>query len=570
MHLFTEISRGVALAIFFVLLAACQTEPAVPELDYQISKSQWDSLPALEVRIKFQPAANEASRLDFSDTAWGQDSLWNTIRDFRVLSGAGHPLVERDSGWAVIPRGEADSPVEVSYKVIQDHVASDNPGLAYRPVVQQDYFHVFAHNLLMVPGHYRQQEGARAAIRISWRGWDETAVIHNSFGSRQRDQDLGILDLDQFMSAIYTGGDFRVYSRVIEGNPIHLAIRGEWIPFTEQEAMDMLTETVAAQRSFWKDHSQPYFTVTMRPFELEQGSSFQGTGLTNSFAASVSNNEFTDFQQLVYLFNHELMHNWVGHSIENEAEEAQYWFSEGFTEYYTAKNIAAFGIAGNDWGYYIEAVNDKIRQMAASTVQGAPNSEINYENFWTNRDYQELPYNRGFLFAFYLDQEIRAVSEGANSLDNLMRDLLRESRGKGAKLNGPYFVKKANRYLVEELGPFYRRHIEEGKPLPLEALFRDLGLEYRLGADLFDLGFDFSPERDFVVAVDPESAAYASGVRAGDAVVSRSIYMGATDREVELVLRRDGRTVPVRYLPKRKESIPQILDTPGNRELLSK
>lgn len=570
MQLVISRCRGLVPALLLALVFGCRPETNVPELAYQISRSTWDSLPALQVRVSFQPSPGSFSRLHFSDKAWGQDSLWNTVKEVRVLSGQGEPVIHRDSGWVEIKNGAGDGPLEIGYKIIQDQPVSHDPSLSYRPIVQPGYFHVFAHNLLMVPGHYQEPEGARAIVRLSWQGWEEPAVIHNSFGSGQHEQDLGPVDLEKFMNAIYVGGDFRVHSADLQGNAIQLAIRGDWIPFSGEAVMELLEETVAAQRDFWNDHSQEYFTVTMRPFPQDRGSSFQGTGLTNSFATSVSNNASTEFDQLVYLFNHELMHNWVGHTIENDAEEAQYWFSEGFTEYYTAKNIAANGIAGKDWGYYIDFVNEKIRELAASPVQAAPNAEITYENFWSSQDYGKLPYHRGFLFAFYLDQQIRAVTDGRNNLDDVMRDLLSDSRDKGIKLTGGHFVKRANAYLIEDLGPFYHKHIEDGQPLPLENLFRDLGLEYRRGADLFDLGFEFSPQRDSVLTVDPESAAYASGVREGDAVVSRSIYMGAVDREVELVVRRDGRDLSIKYLPKRIEPVPQLLNTPANREAFSK
>ena len=91
-----------------------------------------------------------------------------------------------------------------------------------------------------------------------------------------------------------------------------LATRGDWVPFSVDEIKGLLKETMENQRNFWEDHSQEYFTVTMQPIFQSNGSSYQGTGLTNSFATSFSNNEFMEIGQMVHLFNHELMHNWIG------------------------------------------------------------------------------------------------------------------------------------------------------------------------------------------------------------------------------------------------------------------
>ncbi|UCE69567.1 MAG: hypothetical protein JSW57_01250 [Flavobacteriaceae bacterium] len=552
------------LAAVLLLHLSCRKETP-NSLEYEIVKSRVDSLPALEVRMHFAPDSGAVTYVRYDDTAWGQTGLFNSLREVRLVGGSGALVLEPDSSRIRIAHPDGSGPMTLSYKVIQDIPGPKDARNAYRPIVGSSYFHVFSHNLFALPDHYRAGDAPEAEIGLTWTGWDPEEVIHNSFGSQQRQQDLGLLPLDKFHSAIFVGGDFRVYTDRIQGNELHLAIRGDWIPFEDGEAMGLLRETVLAQRDFWQDHSQPYFTVTMVPFPQERGSSFQGTGLTNSFATSMSNNEETDIDQLAYLFNHELMHNWIGFTIKNEAEEAQYWFSEGFTEYYTAKNIATYGIGGRDWGFFISNLNETIRLLQASSVKDAPNSEINYDNFWKNQEYGKLPYQRGMLFACYLDLQLQAVSEGKHSLDDVMRDLFRASLEEGKKLSHAHFLKTVNAYHPEDLTPFFNRHIVNGEALPLKELFQQLGYDFQEGADLFDLGFDFSPEYTEVEGVDPASEAFRAGVRAGDRVISRSVYLGNTQKQVELVLERGGKQIPVSYYPIKKEPVVQLLDNEENR-----
>ena len=54
----------------------------------------------------------------------------------------------------------------------------------------------------------------------------------------------------------------------------------------------------------------------------------------------------------------------------------------------------------------------------------------------------------------------------------------------------------------------------------------------------------------------------------GDRVVSRSIYLGSTNREAELVLERQGKRIPVSYYPVRRAEVVQLLNTEENREKL--
>ncbi len=551
------------LAAALLLHLSCQ-KTVPPRLDYEIVKSRADSLPALEVRMQFTPDRGEVTYIRYEDAAWGETGLFNCLREVRLTEGAGSLHVEPDSSRIRITHAKGAGPMVLSYKLIQDTQGPIDAHKTYRPIIDSVYFHVFAHNLFALPEHYREGDSPAADIHLTWTGWEPDEVIHNSFGSREQHQQLREVPLDKFHSAIFVGGDFRVYTEQVQDNDLHLAIRGDWIPFGDTEVMGLLGETVRAQRDFWEDHSQPYFTVTMRPYPQERGSSFQGTGLTNSFATSMSNNGETEIGQLAYLFNHELMHNWIGHTIENADEEAQYWFSEGFTEYYTAKNIASYGIGGEDWGFFIDNLNETIRLLEASSVRGAPNTEITYDNFWKNPEYGKLPYRRGMLFACYLDLQLQAVSGGRHSLDDVMRDLLQAAR-EGQQLTHAHFLKTANAYLPEDLTPFFSRHILNGEALPLGELFDRLGFDYSREGELFDLGFDLNPEKTDVEAVDPASEAFMAGVREGDRVVSRSIYLGSTDKQVELVLERDGHRIPVAYYPVKEAPLVQLTDNEANR-----
>lgn len=560
----------VVAGLLLVLTLSCQRE-TVPEVTYEIRKSTYEGAPALEVRMAFEAPEGEVTRIAYQNEAWGETDMFRNIQEVRLLEGPGEVKVLEDSSRVEVRGTHPGALVSLAYKVVQDVAdAEGNPDRSYRPHVTPEYFHVFSHNLFMMPAHLAADPETPVHFKLRWTGWDYPEVVHNSFGSNQRDQDLGVLSVSRFHNAIFTGGDFRVYTDTINGNELHLATRGDWVAFPDQAVMDMLSQTVRAQRRFWNDHSQEYFTVTLRPYPQERGTSFQGTGLTNSFATSVSNNAEAELDQLLYLFNHELMHNWIGNTIGNESEEAQYWFSEGFTEYYTIKNIASNGIAGKDWGYFIGYLNETIRLLEASPVREEPNSAITYETFWGNREYEKLPYRRGMLFAFYLDQQIRAVSDGEKSLDNLMRDLLEEARRSGARLNADLFIEKARPYLADDLAPFFETHMEQGVALPLEELLTTLGLEYTKGADLFDLGFEFDEDRVFVQSVDTAAVAYSTGLRPGDRVVSRSIYLGSTSKEVELVVQRDGKRIPIRYYPIRRAPIVQLADTPATRAWFSK
>ena len=63
----------------------------------------------------------------------------------------------------------------------------------------------------------------------------------------------------------------------------------------------------------------------------------------------------------------------------------------------------------------------------------------------------------------------------------------------------------------------------------------------------------------------PDPQRFGVAVREGDRVVSRSIYLGNIEKQVELVLERDGLSIPVTYYPVKNAPVVQLLDNDTNR-----
>ncbi len=543
---------------------SCEKE-AGNVITYTISNAKKDTVSQLRIVMNFPADTSGITKVRYDDEAWGEENLFNCISGISLRNKKAKLTVERDSGLVIIKHPRDLKEVSLEYTLQQDFVERGERGESYRPLVQEGYFHIFSHNFFMMPEHLGSEGEDILNIVLCWEAFGKDYSIHNSFGHNQKEQRIQNIRLSEFHQAIFVGGDFRTYHEEINGNDIYLASRGEWIPFKDSTVLKVLSRTIELQRNFWSDHSQKYFTVTMRPITQETGSSFQGTGLTNSFATSISNNEHTDIEQLVYLFNHELQHNWIGHTIENDNEEEQYWFSEGFTDYYTIKNIAKHKIQDLDKSYFITELNGTIRNLFASPVREAPNAEINYDNFWSNRYYSKLPYYRGSIFAFYLDQSLRRSSKGKFSLDDIMHHLQEAAVTEGKKITHEYFVDVVNGYFEGGIDAVFQKHIEEGKLLPLATIFDELGFTYQAEARVFDLGFEFNAEQSAIRWVDPNSNAYKAGLRAGDKITSRSIYYDSMTRPVELTFVRGGAETEVSYRAVKLAKIPQLQDTPENR-----
>jgi predicted metalloprotease with PDZ domain len=159
-----------------------------------------------------------------------------------------------------------------------------------------------------------------------------------------------------------------------------------------------------------------------------------------------------------------LMHRWIGGKIENAAEEKQYWFSEGFTEYFTLKNSLRYGFIDAD--EFVRELNDNFTfPHYASPKRLAPNDSLTYDNFWNGgKEWEKLPYRRGCLYAFYLDNQLRETSGGSKNLDGYMRLLLADiSKYPGRKLDHAYFLKTLEPYLGKKAKKEFKKFIEKGE-----------------------------------------------------------------------------------------------------------
>ena len=383
--------KAFLLSLFLVLFISCNEAETSdkPELELTIAHLIESDQPILKIDMKFAADSSGVTQLIYQDQAWGQDSLFNSLRDIKLMT-KGKIRIQRDSNKIIIEHDPALKRLELSYVLVQDYPGPTTSRMVYRPLIQPEYFQVFGQHLFLLP-ETAVNKGA-FDLSIFWNVPEENFSLQNSFGNHKRKQTISEIEQEELNSSVFVGGDFRIYDMELEGNEVAFAIRDTWETFNDSAMVELLKTTIRAQREFWNDHSQPYFSVTMIPIYEQYGSSWQGTGLTNSFALAASNNEHLEFEGLVYLLNHELQHNWIGLKIKNENEEEQYWFSEGFTDYYTLKNITVNRISDLDEKYFIREFNTKLKNLNSSPVVASLNSEINYDNFWKDRNYSKLPY----------------------------------------------------------------------------------------------------------------------------------------------------------------------------------
>ncbi|OCA74240.1 M1 family aminopeptidase [Chryseobacterium arthrosphaerae] len=406
----------------------------------------------------------------FANENWGEKNLFNTL----TLLKEENP----DIGFETQPE---KSRIKINMKEGNKvsfiyHIRQDFKDPSYtifnRPRINNTFFHVLGKNLFMVPLSFtKNPEDREFEFSVEWLEFPAKFRLHNNFATQARAQNIKTTLWDGFYNSLFTGGDYRFYSFKVQNKPVYFALRDQWHNgFTDDFLFSNLKKAVQSQRDFWKDYDQNYFTVTMTPTVSQKDSLFKGYSTTgsaikNAFMIQGTNNPFNDKNSYLYLLHHELMHEWIGNKIQNKNEELNYWFSEGFTDYYTYKNrLRIKDISADEW---LRLFNSEvIRNHWKNPQRDIPNYKIK-DDFWKSRDVEKVPYRRGAIFAFWLDNQILLKSRYRKSLDDLMRELLKKCTEKKLKFTDELFLDLVQQYLDRDITYFFQKHIISGEDIDL-------------------------------------------------------------------------------------------------------
>jgi predicted metalloprotease with PDZ domain len=332
----------------------------------------------------------------------------------------------------------------------------------YRPFVDSSYFHMLGMRLFIVPAELTESDTNRFHIRINFIGDDNFGVFHSSFGKDNMQN--AVLSREELYGSFFVGGDYRRYESIEGTDTLYFVTRGDWIPFSDEDILGILKDVYKAQNDFWQDPRKGAFSVSLTP-TFESWYSVGGSGFSTSFMSFSSNNDQVTLKHMKWLYNHEFLHKWIGRTIINENEVEQYWFSEGFTDYYAYKLQLKYKTLNVN--EYIDILNSEvIIPHHKDPVRNIRNEDLTFETYWMNyATYMKLPYRRGLLYAFLLDIQIKEESNYTQSLDNLMLDLFQMAlNDEGFRFNQDVFLNIIGKYLTHpKVVTDYERYILEGE-----------------------------------------------------------------------------------------------------------
>lgn len=261
---------------------------------------------------------------------------------------------------------------------------------------------------------------------------------------------------------------------------------------------------------------------------------------------------YQDFNALVA---HEFFHAWNVKRIRPDAlgpfdyTKENYtrllWVAEGITEYYANLMLTRAGMSSND--AYLEHLAQQIQafqELPARKVMSAEEASFDawikfYRPDENDVNSQISYYDKGELLGLFLDLDIRRRTNGAKSLDDVMRYLYTEYFLKDRNYTPADFQKACELAAGASLEDFFARYVrgkddltgiynqelmaaglrleQNGLGIGLDEGDKILRLKAFLGADLADKSADGFP---VIEAVRAGSPAYEQGLNAKDQIIA--------------------------------------------------
>lgn len=529
--------QPLAAALAFVFCAGL----SVPSqrITYTLTPVLEDgALRALQVDLTFRGQVDGETDLNLPNEWGGEAELWRGIEGLAIVSGA--EMREGEGAHQRILTHAPNARIHVRYRVVQDWEGEPSGGRnTYRPIIQPTYFHLIGEAALATPD-LDHRTPARLRLRGLPRGWSVASDL----------QHPGLV-LGRVWASITVGGDYRIV-RAADPN-IRVAIRGDW-SFTDRDFASQVGEIIAGHRAFWGDRSSPYLVTVTQTVQTHSGQiSVGGTGLDDAFAFFATPN--VGDRPIARTLAHESFHTWIPGRVggmPQEGEAAHYWFSEGFTDFYTGRLLVRQGL----WTpqQFADDLNEMLSAYAQSPVREAPNARI-LADFWSDRDVQQLPYQRGRLLATIWDARLRARG---GSLDQVMREMRERALDGDERKATELFPAVAEAMGLEGRADI-AAYAEAGAAVTLpEDVFAPCGRVLTVEKPVFDAGFDVEAlraNRGVISGVDSNLPAYAAGLRDGMVFVRQQAgNIGNADEPLVLVVRDGEQERTISYLPRGRAS----------------
>src|SRR6201988_5391360 len=475
------------------------------------------------------------------------------VQDFTAANAAGQPLKWEKTNkntWRITTNGAHDW--HANYRVYANELSGRTSE------VNSDHAFWNNANLLMYPdGQLKSPSTVRVLAPDVWKvatGLPAVPGLKNTFRAE---------NFDVLYDSPFEASNFKTLVFNVKGVPHRIVIDGEgnYDPERMRRDVQKIVETQVELMGGEIPYRDYTFILHLRNNAgggLEHlnstalgyprfGFRIRGGDRATSAAPNAGDRSEPDYRGFLSLVSHEFFHLWNVKRIRPDAlgpfdyTQENYtkllWVAEGITDYYSDVALRRAGLISETeflaaTARAIQSLQNTPGRMEQSVEDSSFDSWIKFYRPDENSINSQVSYyDKGAILGLLLDLEIRKRSNGAKSLDDVMRYLYTEFFKKERNYKPTDFQKASELMAGSSLEEFFAKYVRNTQELDYNAALAAAGLRLDTGAMTTEagqpvervfFGADLAQDEDRLVVrrVYAGSPAYEQGLNAGDQIVA--------------------------------------------------
>lgn len=474
--------RHLALCVLLLLFSTMAFAAKCTGINYSISYITNTKTPRIKVDAEILGDFSGSTKLSLP-LRWASGEYSKQIKNLVVT---GHKYEKKENN-LILKLPQNTSKIHLSYEISQK---SGNPSDIAQTIIRGDMVQAPGYGLFVYPSAIPAD--CDVLFTIVWKNIPENWKYISSYG---KSKELSFkTTVPNLLHAFYIAGDIRIYDLGAKRRQLFLSLNGNF-DVNDKTIISVIKKVVYGQRKLFKDNNFPYYAISLTE-DLDHDGTIKmgGTLLNNGFlfymGQGVTREDVLKEVNYKVMLAHEHIHSWIGGKIKNnEQEELNYWWSEGFTEYYA--RITALRSNLISLQEFVQECNVMLRNYYLSPVLHIPNSRIK-KMFWKDYDIQKLPYYRGFIFALYLNGIVKNKNSSF-SLDDVIYEMLKAAQNQ--RFSEGLFKDIVNPYVGVNIDSELRKFINHGETIDLAVLSKFIPVEkvtYKSGKTGYQISDDLT------------------------------------------------------------------------------
>ncbi len=433
----------IQIGVFVFLNQSSYSQIESKKMNYQLS---WDGQSTnLRVDMSYDNSGKDSSVFIYGNPDWGgQLTIFDVISQVTSDQDDSVTITPKDRKITIFHArpGNKSLHYEIDGRLIIDAKRA-RPNELFRPVIAPNSFYILGANLFLMPEDSTYQQ-----MTVVWHQWpkDMPYLLSINPAAQPGDQQTLSIKNSRLLMMVMNSDLIKKEYKIMGSTYYMITSKKDTVNNMQEEIGPFYEKYFPSTRNFWEDYLPNYYFISTLPLLNKLPSAVTGINLGNGFSMKYSG-KFDDKKKEALA--HEISHTWIGKALKIKAKGFETaWFSEGFNDYICVYNLVRTGMFDkNAYLYYLNEQN--LKNHYTNPANTAPADSIE-KYFWTNHNYELLSYQRGFIYAFYLDNQMRLASGGRKNIRHFLLVFFKNTRKQTTDITLDDFVDAVDGFLPKE------------------------------------------------------------------------------------------------------------------------